>query len=77
MHSSLLIEGKGVSREIKSSVIQSPLAGVTDKIFRKLIRKWAPESLLFTEMVNATSLNLGYGTEKINQISKEEGPVGI
>ena len=77
MPNSLVIKGKGISREIKSSVIQSPLAGVTDKIFRKFIRRWAPESLLFTEMINATSLNLGYGVEKINQISEEEGPVGI
>jgi len=77
MPNSLVIKGKGISREIKSCVIQSPLAGVTDKIFRKFIRRWAPESLLFTEMINATSLNLGYGVEKINQISKEEGPVGI
>ena len=77
MRTLLKIKGKEVSREIKSIVIQSPLAGVTDKIFRKFIRRWAPESLLFTEMVNATSLNLGYGVEKINQISNEEGPVGI
>jgi len=77
MHTSLIIKGRGVSREIKSNVIQSPLAGVTDKIFRKFIRRWAPDSLLFTEMINATSLKLGYGLEKINQISNEEGPVGI
>ena len=77
MYNSLIVKGKGVSREIKSSVIQSPLAGVTDKIFRKFIRRWAPESLLFTEMINATSLKLGYGVEKINQISKEDGPIGI
>jgi len=77
MHNSLVIKGKGVPMTIKSNVIQSPLAGVTDKIFRKFIRRWAPESLLFTEMINATSLNLGYGVEKINQISNEEGPVGI
>jgi len=77
MNNSLVIKGKEVSREIKSSVIQSPLAGVTDKIFRKFIRRWAPESLLFTEMVNATSLKLGHGVEKISQISNEEGPVGI
>jgi len=77
MSKELEIKGKGVTRKIKSVVIQSPLAGVTDKIFRKLIRRWAPDSLLFTEMINATSLNLGYGTEKINQISKEDGPIGI
>ena len=77
MHNSIVIKGKGVSRKIRSSVMQSPLAGVTDKIFRKFIRRWAPESLLFTEMINATSLNLGYGVEKINQIRNEEGPIGI
>ena len=77
MNTSLIIKGRGVSREIKSNVIQSPLAGVTDKIFRKFIRRWAPDSLLFTEMINATSLKLGYGLEKIKQISNEEGPVGI
>ena len=77
MNTSLVITGNGVSRVIKSNVIQSPLAGVTDKIFRKFVRRWAPDSLLFTEMINATSLKLGYGVEKINQISKEEGPVGI
>ena len=60
MHTSLIIKGRGVSRKIKSNVIQSPLAGVTDKIFRKFIRRWAPDSLLFTEMINATSLKLGY-----------------
>jgi len=77
MNTSLVITGNGVSRVIKSNVIQSPLAGVTDKIFRKFVRRWAPDSLLFTEMINATSLKLGYGVEKINQISKEEGPIGI
>ena len=39
------LKGKGNTREIKSKVILSPLAGVTDKIFRKLVRKWAPDSL--------------------------------
>ena len=77
MYSTIKIKGKGTSRLIKSRVIQSPLAGVTDKIFRKFVRRWAPNSLLFTEMINATSLKLGYGVEKINQIGLEEGPVGI
>ena len=56
----------------------SPLAGVTDNIFRRLVRKWAPNSLLFTEMINATSLKKGYGCiQKINQIDLEEGPIGV
>ena len=77
MISPLKLKGKGISRIINSRVIQSPLAGVTDHIFRRYVRRWAPNSLLFTEMINATSLNLGYGIEKINQITSEEGPIGI
>ncbi len=77
MNSTLKIKGKGISRVIKSRVIQSPLAGVTDHIFRRYVRRWAPNSLLFTEMVNASSLNLGYGLKKVNQLKNEDGPVGI
>ena len=71
------LRGKGVTRIIKSKVMLSPLAGVTDEIFRRLVRKWAPNSLLFTEMINATSLKLGYGTQKIEKIKLEKGPIGV
>jgi len=77
MSSVIKLKGKGVSRIINSKVMLSPLAGVTDKIFRKLVRKWAPDSLLFTEMINATSLKHGYGTQKIKQLELEQGPVGV
>ena len=77
MSSVIKLRGKGVSRIINSKVILSPLAGVTDKIFRKLVRKWAPDSLLFTEMINATSLKNGYGTQKVQQLELEEGPIGV
>tara|TARA_B100000941_G_scaffold289429_1_gene268393 strand:+ start:359 stop:1351 length:993 start_codon:yes stop_codon:yes gene_type:complete len=77
MSTFIKLKGKGITRIIKSKVILSPLAGVTDKIFRKLVRKWAPNSLLFTEMINATSLKHGYGSQKINQIELENGPVGV
>jgi len=77
MSPNIKLKGKGVIRIIKSKVMLSPLAGVTDNIFRRLVRKWAPDSLLFTEMINATSLKKGYGTQKINQIDLEKGPVGV
>ena len=77
MSSVIKLKGNGVTRIIKSKVILSPLAGVTDNIFRKLVRKWAPDSLLFTEMINATSLKNGYGTKKINQLELEQGPIGV
>ena len=77
MASFINLKGNGISRTLTSNVIQSPLAGVTDNIFRKLVRRWSPNSLLFTEMVNATSLQLGHGSEKINQIGYEDGPIGV
>ena len=77
MSSVIKLRGKGVSRILNSKVMLSPLAGVTDKIFRKLVRKWAPDSLLFTEMINATSLKQGYGTQKIKQLELERGPIGV
>ncbi len=77
MSSFIKLKGNGIPRTIHSNVIQSPLAGVTDKIFRKLVRRWSPNSLLFTEMVNATSLKLGHGNKKIHEITKEEGPIGV
>ena len=54
-NSFIKLRGKGLTRVIKSNVMLSPLAGVTDQIFRKLVRKWAPDSLLFTEIINSTS----------------------
>ena len=77
MSSTIKLKGKGVTRIIRSKVMLSPLAGITDKIFRKLVRKWAPNSLLFTEMLNATSLKEGYGSHKISQIITEKGPIGV
>ena len=77
MSSNIKLRGRGVNRIITSKVMLSPLAGVTDNIFRRLVRKWAPNSLLFTEMINATSLKKGFGTQKINQIDLEEGPIGV
>tara|TARA_Y100001970_G_scaffold294164_1_gene447839 strand:- start:17197 stop:18192 length:996 start_codon:yes stop_codon:yes gene_type:complete len=71
------LPGRGTPREINNIVLQSPLSGVTDRCFRKLIRKWAPEALLFTEMVNATSLGLGYGIQKIEELAEEDGPIGV
>ena len=77
MTSVIKLKGKGETRIIKSKVMLSPLAGVTDKIFRKLVRKWAQDSLLFTEMINATSLKKGYGSQKINNLELEQGPIGV
>ncbi len=77
MSSTIKLKGNGIPRIIPSKVILSPLAGVTDNIFRGFVRRWAPNSLLFTEMINATSLKHGYGSEKVSQIEYEKGPIGV
>ena len=73
----IFLPGNGVRRTITCRVLQSPLAGVSDRIFRGLVRRWSPSALLFTEMVNASSLGLGYQHEKINGLSMEDGPIGV
>ena len=71
------LPGRGQARQLQSRVLQSPLAGVSDRVFRGLVRRWAPEALLFTEMVNATSLELGHGRGKVEELAEEPGPIGV
>ena len=73
----LELAGRGTPRTLHCRVLQSPLAGVSDQIFRGLVRRWAPDALLFTEMVNATSLELGHGRFKIDALAAENGPIGV
>jgi len=73
----LQLPGNGSPRQLPCRVLQSPLAGVSDRIFRSLVRRWAPEALLFTEMVNATSLELGHGRIKLEELCDEQGPIGV
>ena len=73
----LPLAGRGTARTLRCRVLQSPLAGVSDRIFRGLVRRWAPDALLFTEMVNATSLELGHGRLKVEELAGETGPIGV
>ncbi|KRO91626.1 MAG: tRNA dihydrouridine synthase DusB [Cyanobium sp. MAG_137] len=75
--SPLQLSGNGTPRALRCRVLQSPLAGVSDRIFRALVRRWAPDALLFTEMVNATSLELGFGLQKVEELGSEAGPIGV
>ena len=75
--SPICLSGNGTPRSLECLVIQSPLAGVSDQIFRNFVRRWSPKALLFTEMVNAKSLELGHGEEKVIELSEESGPIGV
>ncbi len=41
---------------LQSQVVLAPMAGVTDIVFRGLVRKTAPQSLICTEMISSNSL---------------------
>ncbi len=73
----LVLEGRGSPRALACRVLQSPLAGVSDRIFRGLVRRWAPRALLFTEMVHATLLERGQGGERLGELEEEGGPIGV
>ncbi len=63
--------------EVKSRVLQSPLSGVTDLVFRRLVRRYAPDSMMYTEMVNATGLHYVKQLPKIMEIDPSERPISI
>jgi tRNA-dihydrouridine synthase B len=65
------------SFEVNSRVLQSPLSGVTDMVFRRLVRRYAPDSMLYTEMVNATGLHYVKQLPKIMEVDPKERPISI
>ncbi|MFN3926046.1 MAG: tRNA dihydrouridine synthase DusB [Pseudanabaenaceae cyanobacterium] len=63
---------------LQSRVLQSPLSGVTDMVFRGLVRQFAPQSMLYTEMVNATGLHHVKELPKIMEVNRaKETPISI
>ena len=65
------------SFEVESRVLQSPLSGVTDMVFRRLVRRYAPDSMMYTEMVNATGLHYVKELPKIMEVDPKESPISI
>jgi len=62
---------------VHSRVFQSPLSGVTDLVFRRLVRRFAPHSMLYTEMVSATGLHYMRQLPRIMELDPGEQPVAI
>jgi nifR3 family TIM-barrel protein len=65
------------SIEVNSRVFQSPLSGVTDLVFRRLVRRYAPDSMMYTEMVQASSLRHLKEVPRIMEIDANERPISI
>jgi len=62
---------------LHSRVLQSPLSGVTDLVFRRLVRRYAPQSMLYTEMVSATELHHLRQLPQVMEIDPDETPISI
>lgn len=60
-----------------SRVLQSPLSGVTDKVFRRLVRRHAPESMMYSEMVSAAELHHLKRLPEVMDIDADERPISI
>lgn len=63
--------------EVDSRVLQSPLSGVTDKVFRRLVRRFAPASMMYTEMVHAAGVCHVHTLPKIMEVDPDEHPISI
>lgn len=65
------------SVEVHSRVLQSPLSGVTDLVFRRLVRRYAPASMMYTEMVSAAELHHVRKLPQIMEVDPGERPISI
>ncbi len=63
--------------QVNSRVLQSPLSGVTDLVFRRLVRRYAPDSMISTEMVQASGLRHARELPKIMEVDPNEKPITI
>ncbi|NER82791.1 MAG: tRNA dihydrouridine synthase DusB [Leptolyngbya sp. SIO1D8] len=62
---------------VNSRVLQSPLSGVTDKVFRRLVRRYAPTSMLYTEMVHAAGVCHVDALPQIMEVDPDEHPISV
>lgn len=63
--------------DLHRKIILAPLAGISDRVFRRLCRQ-AGADCVISEMVSADGLRFGSGnTEELMSLSEDERPVGI
>ena len=65
------------SIKVNSRVLQSPLSGVTDLVFRRLVRRYASNSMMYTEMVSAKEIYHLQELPAIMAIAPGEDPISI
>lgn len=62
---------------LNSRVLQAPLSGVTDLVFRRLVRRYAPVSMMYTEMVSAKEIHHLKELPRLMEIDQGEQPISI
>lgn len=65
------------SLTLHSRVLQSPLSGVTDLVFRRLVRRYAPQAMLYTEMVSATEIHHLRTLPQVMEIDPKLNPLSV
>lgn len=61
-----------------SRVILAPMAGVCDRPFRKMVRRFDQESLIYGEMISSVGLfHWGRNNHSLLSIDPEEPPIGM
>lgn len=63
-----------VNNLIQSKVSLAPMAGITDYVLRSLVRKYAPDALLTTEMISSEFLAQNVQTE-ITKLDDDHHPI--
>lgn len=63
--------------QVQSRVFQSPLSGVSDRAFRQLVRRYAPQSMLYTEMVHAAGTCHARELAAVMDVAPGEQPISI
>jgi tRNA-dihydrouridine synthase B len=60
-----------------NQIFAAPMAGITDKPFRKILRKFAPDARIITEMISCHSLAAGHKNCRRNfDDYSDEGQIG-
>ena len=63
--------------KLKNRVILAPMAGITDKYFRKIVRKYEKDSLIVTEMIHSMILIMAKKDQPIADITDEDHPISM
>jgi tRNA-dihydrouridine synthase B len=68
------MQTNSVSNLIKAKVSLAPMAGITDYVLRSLVRTYAPEALITTEMISSEFLAQNVRTE-ITKLNDSHHPI--